>query len=129
MIDENVFKQVEQFVARSTHHVNKIKALPRGYQSRKDAVFNYQNYVEKYFVELISQPSNDDELRNTFSDYMKNQLIDSPSILRKIYERSNDDRTNNCCEIWHPKWYRQPGTSHTNINNKNNKIYSINIFE
>ncbi len=46
MMDENVSKQVEQFAARSTDHVNKIKTLPPGYQSKKDAIYNYQNKEE-----------------------------------------------------------------------------------
>ena len=76
--------------------------------------------VEEYFVELITQSSNDDELSkfspgiNTFADYMTNQWIHNPSIPQKIWN-IYDDRTNNCCEIWHAKWYRHPGTSHPNI--------------
>ncbi len=56
MIDE------KQLAARSTEHVNKFKVLPPEYQSRKDAVFNYQ-YKEETLQssKFLPQGQNDRE--------------------------------------------------------------------
>ncbi len=80
--------------------------------------------MEDYFVEHILQyASNDDDLRklpniDLLTDYITNQWFENASIPQQIwniFEREDDDRTNNCCECWHSNWNRKPGTAHPHI--------------
>ncbi len=38
-----------------------------------------------------------------------------PQAIWNIYDRDDDDRTNNCCECWHSKWNRSSGAPHPHI--------------
>jgi hypothetical protein len=85
----------------------------------------YRKLADDYFVEYILQyMSNDDELRelspaiDNFADYLTTQWFENASVpqaIWNIYDRDDDDRTNNCCECWHSKWNRSSGAPHPHI--------------
>ena len=81
--------------------------------------------MEDYFAEHILQYlSNDDELRalspaiDQLADYVTINWFENASIpqhIWNIYDREEDDRTNNCCEVWHAKWNKKTGAPHPHI--------------
>ncbi len=81
--------------------------------------------MEDYFVEHILQYlSNDDDLRelapaiNHFADYVTTQWFENtniPQSIWNVYDRADDDRTNNCCECWHAKWNKKTVAPHPHI--------------
>ena len=53
-----------------------------------------------------------------FCDYIVNQWVENPSLsanVWNIYDRGDDDRTNNACEFWHSKFNRRTNANHQHI--------------
>jgi hypothetical protein len=69
--------------------------------------------MEDYlFLNVLQYLSNDDEpcefkpAIHHFADYVTTQWLENasvPQVIWNIYDRDDDDRRNNCCEMWHSK--------------------------